>query len=137
MNQAVRKYRKKLRKVLYCGTITRTRLLEQFDDVLVPFLEECPEPNLNDLYAAFGAPKQMAQELMQDVPQEERNKWKRRNQMKKVIPYVVIILLLAACAGIYALKLQPVVIEEQETIIIGERNESIDSFEERTGSMLE
>ena len=137
MNQAVRNYRKKLGRILCCGAATRTRLLEQFDCILSQFLEECPEPSLGDLYAAFGAPKQMAQELMQDVPREERDRWKRRRRMKRAIPYVIIILLLAVCAGIYAFRQQPVMMEEDDTVVIGEKDEAVESFKERTASVLE
>lgn len=132
MNQAVRNYRKKLGRILCCGAATRTRLLEQFDCILSQFLEECPEPSLGDLYAAFGAPKQMAQELMLDVPQEERNRWKRRRRMKRAIPYVIIILLLAVCASIYAFRLRPVEMKERARVVIEEEEEeATESFEER------
>ena len=134
MNQVVRKYRKKVGKKLFCGAAARTRLLEQFDRILSPFLEECQEPNLEELHAAFGAPKQMAQELLQDVPQEERNKWKRRSRVKKAIPYVIIVLLLAACVSIYRCKGQPVMLEEQETIVI--ERKPTESFEKETEDLL-
>lgn len=133
MNQAVKKYRKRLEKRLCCGHEARKRLLGQFDRTLQVYLEDYPDPNMDDLCSAFGLSKQMAQELMNDVSAEEYAKWRRNCRLRRVFSCLAAVVLLLVCAGIIFYMKQPVVIQEQETVVIGSENESLDHFRERTG----
>lgn len=97
MNNALRNYRRALKARLCCRGSTRQRLLDQFDQMSAPFLEEHPVPSQAELTAAFGTPQALAEQLMEEVSDRERRQH-RRSQWLVHIAAGAMALLLAGYA---------------------------------------
>lgn len=81
MKNALGDYRASLKKLLRCRSCTRQRLLAQFDRMSVPFLEEHPTPSSADLVEAFGTPRELASQLMEEVSEQERRQYRHRRRL--------------------------------------------------------
>lgn len=79
MKNCVTRYKKILKRNLYCSGNTRKRLLQKFEIALSAFLEDNPTPSMDELSAAFGPPKEMASVLMEEVPKQEVARYRARN----------------------------------------------------------
>lgn len=66
-NPDIRRYGQELQKTVH-GFRLRRKIMRAFYDSLAPLLEEFPTPSYDDLNEAFGPPEQMAQLLLQTIP---------------------------------------------------------------------
>ena len=78
MPNFVTRYKKILRRNLSCTGNTKKQLLQKFERSLSVFLEDTPTPDMDELCAAFGPPKEMASVLMAEVPQKEVARYRAR-----------------------------------------------------------
>ncbi|MGM9537610.1 MAG: hypothetical protein ACI3VN_04690 [Candidatus Onthomonas sp.] len=81
MKNALRDYRTSLKKLLCCCGSTRRRLLAQFDQMSSLFLEEHPNPSSAELIDAFGTPKELASQLMEEVSEQDRRHYRHRRRL--------------------------------------------------------
>lgn len=84
INAAVQ-YRRALKKKLRCGRDVKNRLLESFDSTLSAYLEEHPDPNMDDLTIAFGPPVEMAEVLMTEVTPQEKTQYRKNSTIHKIL----------------------------------------------------
>ncbi len=75
MIDSIKQYKRALKRNLRCSRRTRERLLEKFNFSLAAFLEDTPAPGKDEIYAAFGPPKEMADTLMAEVAPEEFSRY--------------------------------------------------------------
>lgn len=110
MTDTVLQYEKLLKKQLRCTTAVRKRLLEKFRGALLVFLEETPEPSMNQLREAFGPPEEMAQVLMTEVSPEEKAEYHRNRRIWRIVAGVIAVVLLLFTMYVYFEKQKPVTI---------------------------
>lgn len=106
-------YEKLLKKRLRCTTAVRKRLLEKFRGALLVFLEETPEPNLNQLREAFGPPEEMAQVLMTEVPPEEMAKYRRNRRIRRIAAGAIAVVFILFTMYVYFEKQKPLVMIDE------------------------
>ncbi|MBR7122687.1 MAG: hypothetical protein IKC95_04460 [Oscillospiraceae bacterium] len=106
-------YEKLLKKRLRCTTAVRKRLLEKFRGALLVFLEETPEPNLNQLREAFGPPEEMAQVLMTEVPPEEMAKYRRNRRIRRIAAGAIAVVFVLFTMYVYFEKQKPLVMIDE------------------------
>lgn len=93
MNHEIIQYRQGLKKRLHCGRAKRQELMEQFERSLSCFLEDYPSPTYAELMDAFGPPTVMARVLMENVTAEERERYRKRQSVLKVLAVFLVIIL--------------------------------------------
>ena len=98
MNHSLRAYRKALKSRLRCCAGTRRRLLTQFDQMSVSFLAENPSPSQAQFSEAFGTPQELAEQLMEEVSEQERRQYRRGRRLFWAVAAVLVLLL-----SVYAL----------------------------------
>lgn len=102
----VNQYKKALKKHLHCSGPVRDRLIKGFDASMTAFLEDIPSPGHEEVYAAFGSPKEMAELLMTEVTTEEAALYRRQNTLLRTVAGVLASVLLAGTIYIYFFKEQ-------------------------------
>lgn len=110
MMNTVLQYERLLKKQLRCTTAVRKRLLEKFRGALLVFLEETPEPSLNQLREAFGPPEEMAQVLMTEVSPEENTEYRRNRRIRRIAVGVIAVVFALFTMYVYFEKQKPVTI---------------------------
>lgn len=113
MTDTVLQYERLLKKQLRCTTAVRKRLLEKFRGALLVFLEETPDPNLNQLREAFGPPEEMAQVLMTEVSPEERAEYCRNRRIWRIVAGVIAVVFVLFTMYIYFEKQKPLVMIDE------------------------
>lgn len=93
MNHSLRAYRKALKSQLYCCAGTRRRLLTQFDQMSASFLAENPLPSQAELTAAFGSPRELARQLMEQVSEQELRQHRRSRWLFRISAATISLLL--------------------------------------------
>lgn len=104
MTDCVAQYKNDLKKHLRCCGGTQTRLLKKFDQSLSAFLEESPPQNKEELCAAFGPPKDMAELLMAEITPEEVTRYRRSILIKRITVGILAALFLTFTVYIYFCK---------------------------------
>ena len=110
MTDTVLQYEKLLKKQLRCTTAVRKRLLEKFRCALLVFLEETPEPSMNQLQEAFGPPEEMAQVLMTEVSPGEMAEYRRNRRIRRIAVGVIAVVFALFTMYVYFEKQKPVTI---------------------------
>lgn len=113
MTDTVLQYEKLLKKQLRCTTAVRKRLLEKFRGALLVFLEETPDPNLNQLREAFGPPEEMAQVLMTEVSPEEMVEYCRNTRIRRIAAGVIAVVLVLFTMYVYFEKQKPLITTDE------------------------
>lgn len=113
MTDTVLQYERLLKKQLRCTTAVRKRLLEKFRGALLVFLEETPEPSLNQLREAFGPPQEMAQILMAEVSPEEMVEYRRNRRIRRIAAGVMAAAFLLFTMYVYFEKQKPITIIDE------------------------
>lgn len=98
MNRAVRQYRRGLRKAMKCCRSHKKRFLEKFDKALEPFLEDSPEPTLQQLEAAFGPAETMARSFMEELTEQDRKRYAVRKRIVVCVATAVILAVVTLAA---------------------------------------
>lgn len=114
-NQSCKRYRRALKKHLFCGGRERKHLVAQFDEILSQVLGDTPDPDYKTLCASMGTPVELAEELMREVPSEAISQWKRQRRLVLVLACLVCVTLVVAC-GVMAWKVthrEPITIYQQ------------------------
>ena len=93
MNHSLRAYRKALKSRLRCCAGTRRRLLTQFDQMSASFLAENPFPSQAELTAAFGSPRELARQLMEQVSEQELRQHRRSRWLFRISAATIALLL--------------------------------------------
>ena len=96
-NPGIRHYERELGKAVR-GSRRRKRVIEAFQGSLLPFLEEQENPTYNDLMRAFGPPEQMAQELIEAIPDLPNP---LRTGQKIGIVIGILLLVVLVCGGVF------------------------------------
>lgn len=104
MNKDITHYRRVLKHHLACGTAVRKRLLSQFDNSLHSFLEDCPAPTYAQLETAFGPPEEMANILMENVPEKDQTIYKIRKNVCRILAVAVAALFIAFSIYVFYFK---------------------------------
>lgn len=104
MVNAAAQYRRALEKKLRCGSETKKRLLDGFDQTLAVYLEERGEPTMDDLTAAFGPPEEMADTLMEGVTEQEKEQYHKTTLCLRIITSVLLALFIAFTVWLYFFK---------------------------------
>ncbi|MGM9593913.1 MAG: hypothetical protein ACI3U8_06120 [Candidatus Onthomonas sp.] len=120
MNYSLRAYRKALKSQLCCCADTRRKLLTQFDQMSAFFLAENPSPSQAELTAAFGSPRELAGQLMEEVSEQELRQYRRSRWLFRIAAGAIALLLVGYAAWITYSVTSP--IEVVETIIIYEED---------------
>lgn len=115
MHSDVSRYRRKLKKQLTCGPLTRRRLLSRFDCSLTPFLEENPSPSYEQLVSAFGTPVEMAAILMQSVSAKDQARYQTCKKIIRILAVVAAVLIICFALYVFFVK-EFSVIEMHETV---------------------
>ena len=119
-SSAVKAYKWKLKKQLspeLCSRRVRGLLLSRFDTMLDTMAEEYPNPNPAQLEQAFGTPAQMAETLLDGIPQEKRIR--RQSSMRTLRKLLVAALILALAGGlIYVWWFKSFAIHAKEAILV-------------------
>lgn len=118
MNKETARYRRELKKRLNCGGIKQRELLDQFDNSLSCFLEECPSPTYAQLEEAFGPPAEMAAILMESISPGERKRYHAEKALLKVLAGLAAALFVVFALYVFWQK-EFVVIETYDTLIPG------------------
>lgn len=113
MTDTVLQYEKLLKKRLRCTTAVRKRLLEKFRGALLVFLEETPEPSMNQLREAFGPPEEMAQVLMTEVSPVEKAEHCRNRRIQCIAAGVIAVVFVLFTMYIYFEKQKPLVMIDE------------------------
>ena len=100
----VARYRRELRSQLRCVGKTRRALMQQFDTSLDSFLQDHPDTTAAELYAAFGDPEIMAQTIMSQVSQEEKDRFRRRRILATCIAALAVTALLVLTVYVFGIK---------------------------------
>ena len=108
MTECITQYKKALKKNLRCSGSVQERLMAKFDATLTAFLEDTPDPGKDEVYAAFGPPKEMAELLMTEVTPEEAALYRRRNTFLRATAGILAGVFLAGAIYIYFFKEQDV-----------------------------
>jgi hypothetical protein len=116
MNHATTSYRRALSRHLHCGRAYRKRSFERFQTALDLYLEDCPDPTLQDLTGAFGTPEQLARTYLQDVPAAELKTYKTLRQA--LLGLVAALLCTLILWSIYRTFFRPEVVTVQQEVII-------------------
>ena len=106
---AVSQYKKELKKYLQCTYTTKDRLLKRFQCLLQVFLEEKPNPNLDQLQEAFGMPKDMAYNLMADLSDAEARHYRKSKLLKYAVAGTALLLTALAALYVFFEKQKPIV----------------------------
>lgn len=93
MNHSLRAYRKALKSQLCCCAGTRRKLLIQFDQMSASFLAENPSPSQAELIAAFGPPRELAGQLMEEVSEQELQQHRRSRWLFRISAAAIALLL--------------------------------------------
>lgn len=125
MTHGVRQYRKKLKKELRCCCSARRRLLDQWDSSLAGFLEDHPDPAVEEISAAFGPPEEMAQILMAELTTEDTRQYRLHIRIKRVLA--------GLCAAAFLLFFAYVFFEKQKPITVIETGEFIETSDSNKG----
>lgn len=99
MTAAIERYKRRLKRCLHCGSITKRRLMDRFEGMLNVYLSDsgwpASWPGKQDLENAFGTPEQMARILMDEIPHNVIAKYRRKKRILRVIGAVIVAALLA------------------------------------------
>jgi len=102
MTAAIEQYKRKLKRCLHCGSITKRRLMDRFEGMLNVYLSDSgwpvSWPGKQDLESAFGTPEQMARILMDEIPANVTAKYRKKKRILRVIGTIILIALLAHVA---------------------------------------
>lgn len=116
MNSAVASYRKRLKHCLSCGSKEKRSFLAQFDEMLLPILEENRAPGTQELTIALGTPEQLAQGMMSEISTETLIKWKKHKKFWMILNTAVLVLAFLILLHFVAIK--PIELTIQDTITI-------------------
>lgn len=108
INRTVALHKRALKNKLPCQGMSRQRLLDQFGDILDAFLEDHPEPATEELYAAFGSPEEMAEQLSAGISDEEAKQYSRNKTVKRVIAAVLAVVILLFAVYVFFEKQKPI-----------------------------
>lgn len=128
MTDTVLQYEKLLKKQLWCTTAVRKRLLEKFRGALLVFLEETPEPSMNQLREAFGPPEEMAQVLMTEVSPEEKAEYRRNRRIRLIAAGIIAVVFVLFTMYVYFEKQKPLTVinEANDLGIVSTENVTAD-----------
>lgn len=115
MHNAAR-YQSALKKALRCTGSCKKQLVQQFQTTLDDFLDEHPSPSTEELVAAFGPPDEMANVLMERVSKEDRQKYLRIQNRKRILVAILAVLFIAYVTYALFWKQRPI-ISKTEIII--------------------
>lgn len=104
MTNAASQYRKMLKKEIRCGFTLKEKLLKKFDQSLFAYAIEYDNATLDDLYLAFGPPKEMAEILISNVDEAEKKKYRRFIIAKCIFAGILASLLFVFTAYIFFFK---------------------------------
>lgn len=113
MTDPVKRYKRALKRDLRCFGSTRETLLQKFELSLSDFLEDVPSPDLDELYAAFGPPKEMADLLMAEIPPDGSARYHRGIIHLRIIAGILASIFLAGAVYIYFFKEQTVAYDNE------------------------
>ena len=112
MNTATKKYIRKLRFNLKCTPSTKHRLIKQFQQTLLPFLEESPSPTFTQLESAFGPPEEMAKILSSEILPSDNKAYKWTRRLYLTIVIVTILLIIGFTLYVYFIQATPTIIND-------------------------
>ncbi len=92
-----KKYLARVRQHLICSADSRRRLLWQARQMVEDFLQENPEADETALVAAFGAPKEFAEQMLATLERKEIVAARRRRRRLAVEVAVLVVLVGLAC----------------------------------------
>ena len=104
MIKAAAQYRRALKKELRCSSSASKRLMGGFNRTLSAYLEEHLSPTADDLIAAFGTPREMADVLMADLTTRELALYQKNLLFRKILLSVLIVLLFTLTTYIWFFK---------------------------------
>lgn len=130
MIDCVAHYKKELKKNLRCSGKVKEQLLSKFSLSLSTFLEDTPNPTMDELCTAFGSPKEMALVLMEEVTPEETARYRRNTIFVRAIAGglagVILFFAVAISIQLYLYKSSPIIYDDE--IIVDEVTESGDDI---------
>lgn len=91
MVNAVAQYRRALKKKLRCSSKAKKRLLTGFVQTLTAYLEENSNPSMEELSAAFGPPREMAEVLMTQISNQEYAIYRRKTLCLRILTSILIV----------------------------------------------
>ncbi len=92
-----RKYLARVRRYLVCSADSRRRLLWQARQMVEDFLQENPGADDHALVAAFGAPKEFAEQMLATLEWKEIAAARRRRRRLAVEAAVLAVLVVISC----------------------------------------
>lgn len=104
MDSDILLYRRKVKKKLQCGFLTRKSLLSKFDSLISHFLDDCPVPTYQQLESAFGPPGEMASVLMGSVFKKEHDTFGRKRKLVRLFFTLLVVLVFLFSAYTYCFK---------------------------------
>lgn len=91
MVNAVAQYRRALKKKLRCNGKAKKRLLNGFNQTLSAYLEEHSNSSAEELSAAFGPPREMAEVLMTQISNQEYAIYRRKTLCLRILTSILIV----------------------------------------------
>lgn len=116
MSQPLQEYRSALREQLNCGGRVRKSLLRQFDQMAASLLLDNPSPSSSDLADALGSPRELAQKLMDEVPESIQTRHVRSHWLLRIIAVILVVMLIGYAAIMTFSASKPVTVTETITI---------------------
>lgn len=101
MNDALEQYLREVKRLLPCSAEEKKRCLEELRADIAAFLEHTPGASAEDVYAAFGTPKAIAESFMANTDPEQLSH-RMSAKRKLVIGIISILALLAIVVGVLA-----------------------------------
>lgn len=114
----VKAYRHAVWKALHCGFPLKKKLLRQLDDILSPFLEENATPMQDELCQALGEPRQVAETMLHEQPNEVLD-CDRRNRIIRWVAAIVLLSTLVSFAVYYVIP-REINLTVNEAIVVEE-----------------
>ena len=108
MSECISQYTVELKKNLRCSGKARDRLMSGFDASLKSFLEDTPAPEMDEICAAFGPPKEMAELLMSNITPVEATQYRRKCTLLRIAAGLAASLVLLSAIYIFFFKEQSV-----------------------------
>lgn len=116
MTECITQYKRALKRNLRCSGSTRERLLAKFNSSLTTFLEETPAPRKDEIYAAFGPPKELADLLMAEVTPKEATRYRKKSNIIRFAAGILVAIFFAGAVYIYFMKEIPVKYDDKIVI---------------------
>lgn len=106
MNQAGKIYIQHVELLLDCTLRQKRNAMADVKHIVRLYLEDDPQASYEDISAELGNPERMAEELMQDIPMEERirGRWMQKQLYRAIIGILLAISIAIVGETVYVIR---------------------------------